>query len=306
MLDYDEVREEFFCLYVLSLHYKNDYIQQAINFDTPDEFQNLINGILTKEFPFDNGKIQNARAYLKKQFHYKTIDKEKFDCFKGSERGSWFALMYIYNNSIIPNPSSNTFTQDSIFNLNSPSIPLSEFKNINEIKNFSVDEMQIDIASDKKGKNKEVPEKYLYEFYLTAGADPDEHSPNTTSEQERICTLMRFIDFAPVSLSQKISYFRKLHDKWLEQYNKFLTNYDWLDKKDEKQAIYCWEYLRNKNMIPAYLKPYNTAMRIQMIVACLDSWDSEHEEKYLFIQKMKHAWNQVVSSRKKEKNKQAK
>ncbi|WGA84853.1 hypothetical protein [Citrobacter amalonaticus] len=87
----------------------------------------------------------------------------------------------------------------------------------------------------------------------------------------------------------------------LEQYNTFLTDYDWLDKKDEKQAIYCWEYLRNKNMIPFYLKPYNTAMRIQMIIACMDSWDTGVEEKYFFIQKMKHAWQQAVSSRKKDK-----
>ena len=112
---------------------------------------------------------------------------------------------------------------------------------------------------------------------------------------------MRFIDFAPASLKKKISYFRKLHDKWLNQYNTFLTDYDWLDKKDEEQAIYCWEYLRNKNMIPLYLKPYNTAMRIQMIIACMDSWDTGVEEKYFFIQKMKHAWQQAVSSRKKDK-----
>ncbi|MEB1123793.1 hypothetical protein VC870_23690, partial [Citrobacter freundii] len=67
------------------------------------------------------------------------------------------------------------------------------------------------------------------------------------------------------------------------------------------QAIYCWEYLRNKNMIPFYLKPYNTAMRIQMIIACMDCWDTGVEEKYFFIQKMKHAWQQAVSSRKKDK-----
>ncbi|HBE5944300.1 TPA: hypothetical protein KMD94_005209, partial [Escherichia coli] len=166
--------------------------------------------------------------------------------------------------------------------------------NIDEIKNFSLDEvqaeMQVGTSPSNKEKNRDIPEKYSRRFYLTSGADPDNYSPNTTSEQERICTLMRFIDLAPVSLSQKISYFRKLHDKWLEQYNTFLTDYDWLDKKDEKQAIYCWEYLRNKNMIPFYLKPYNTAMRIQMIIACMDSWDTGVEEKYFFIQKMKHAW----------------
>lgn len=54
-------------------------------------------------------------------------------------------------------------------------------------------------------------------------------------------------------------------------------------------------------MIPFYLKPYNTAMRIQMIIACMDSWDTGVEEKYFFIQKMKHAWLQAVSSRKKDK-----
>lgn len=84
MLRYDEVREEFFSLYVLSLYYNEDYIKQASNFDTPEEFQKLINHILNTKFLFNNEAIQSARTYLKKQFHYKIIDKEKFDCFKGS------------------------------------------------------------------------------------------------------------------------------------------------------------------------------------------------------------------------------
>ncbi len=42
-------------------------------------------------------------------------------------------------------------------------------------------------------------------------------------------------------------------------------------------------------------------MRIQMIIACMDSWDTGVEEKYFFIQKMKHAWQLAVSSRKKDK-----
>ena len=215
--------------------------------------------------------------------------------------------MYIYNNRISPETSSNVniFAQDNIYNPNSTSASFFEFENIDEIKNFSLDEaqaeMQVGISPSKKGKDRDIPEKYTRDFYFSLGADPKEYSPNTTSEQERICILMRFIDFAPASLKKKISYFRKLHDKWLNQYNTFLTDYDWLDKKDEEQAIYCWEYLRNKNMIPLYLKPYNTAMRIQMIIACMDSWDTGVEEKYFFIQKMKHAWQQAVSSRKKDK-----
>ena len=78
MLRYDEVREEFFSLYVLSLYYNEDYIKQASNFDTPEEFQKLINHILNTKFLFNNEAIQSARTYLKKQFHYKIIDKEKF------------------------------------------------------------------------------------------------------------------------------------------------------------------------------------------------------------------------------------
>ena len=75
MLRYDEVREEFFSLYVLSLYYNEDYIKQASNFDTPEEFQKLINHILNTKFLFNNEAIQSARTYLKKQFHYKIIER---------------------------------------------------------------------------------------------------------------------------------------------------------------------------------------------------------------------------------------
>ena len=167
MLRYDEVREEFFSLYVLSLYYNEDYIKQASNFDTPEEFQKLINHILNTKFLFNNEAIQSARTYLKKQFHYKIIDKEKFDCFKGSDtrssirtfetiellfvndfdRGSWFALMYIYNNRISPETSSsvNIFAQDNIYNPNSTPASFFEFENIDEIKNFSLDEVQAEM-----------------------------------------------------------------------------------------------------------------------------------------------------------------
>lgn len=75
MLRYDEVREEFFSLYVLSLYYNEDYIKQASNFDTPEEFQKLINHILNTKFLFNNEAIQSARTYLKNSSITKSLTK---------------------------------------------------------------------------------------------------------------------------------------------------------------------------------------------------------------------------------------
>lgn len=144
--------------------------------------------------------------------------------------------MYIYNNRISPETSSsvNIFAQDNIYNPNSTPASFLNLKTLMKLKISHLMKYKPKCRWESPlaiKKNRDTPEKYSRRFYLTSGADPDNYSPNTTSEQERICTLMRFIDLAPVSLSQKISYFRKLHDKWLEQYNTFLTDYDWLDKK---------------------------------------------------------------------------
>lgn len=42
MLRYDEVREEFFSLYVLSLYYNEDYIKQASNLTRLRNFKNSL------------------------------------------------------------------------------------------------------------------------------------------------------------------------------------------------------------------------------------------------------------------------
>lgn len=106
---------------------------------------------------------------MKKQFHYKIIDKEKFDCFKGSDRGSWFALMYIYNNRISPETSSNVniFAQDNIYNPNSTSASFFEFENIDEIKNFSLDEAQAEMQVGISPSKKERIETYRKNIRVT-------------------------------------------------------------------------------------------------------------------------------------------
>jgi hypothetical protein len=108
---------------------------------------------------------------------------------------------------------------------------------------------------------------------------------------------MRYIDEAPCSLGDKISYFKKLHERWLEQYDFFLTDFDWISRDDETQLVYLWDYLKGKERIAGYLRPYNTSMRYDMVIAAIDVWNVQPEEKLEFIEKMKHAWQSSKSYR---------
>lgn len=83
-------------------------------------------------------------------------------------------------------------------------------------------------------------------FYLNSGASTDVYNPTPVTERELINGVMRYIDEAPYSLGDKISYFRKLHERWLEQYDFFLTDFDWMSRDDETQLVYLWDYLKGK------------------------------------------------------------
>lgn len=71
--------------------------------------------------------------------------------------------MYIYNNRISPETSSsvNIFAQDNIYNPNSTPASFFEFINIDEIKNFSLDEVQAEMQVGISPSNKEKIEIYL-------------------------------------------------------------------------------------------------------------------------------------------------
>ncbi|STT50921.1 Uncharacterised protein [Klebsiella pneumoniae] len=75
---------------------------------------------------------------------------------------------------------------------------------------------------------------------------------------------------------------KKLHERWLEQYDFFLTDFDWMSRDDETQLVYLWDYLKGKGRIASYLRPYNTSMRYDMIIAAMDVWNAQPEEKLEF------------------------
>ena len=81
---------------------------------------------------------------------------------------------------------------------------------------------------------------------------------------------MRYIDEAPCSLGDKISYFKNCMSVGLSNMTFFLTDFDWISRDDETQLVYLWDYLKGKERIAGYLRPYNTSMRYDLIIAAID------------------------------------
>ncbi|EKN3608592.1 hypothetical protein ABEH48_000717 [Yersinia enterocolitica] len=294
MLHYDMIRYEVMYLRTLDSFFNTDNSLIYCTFETPDEFRRLISQILEQRFLGDQDRIKVARKSLKDWADLQLIDKDYFDCFKGTPRASWFAHHYIFEYPVMPaglrlGGLGNDITLPGEFN----SLLMADNSFINlDCSNLDIDLDGIDwdLISNPQVSASKKSKRIFSRFYLNAGASTELYNPTPVTERERINGVMRYIDDAPCTLGDKISYFKKLHDCWLEQYNFFLTDFDWMSRDDESQVVYLWEYLKGKNRIAAYLRPYNTLMRYDMIIAAIDAWSILPEEKLEFIEKMKHAW----------------
>ncbi len=302
MLHYDMIRYEIMYLKTLDGFLNTDHSLLCSTYDTPDQFRHLISQILERHCSGDQDRIKAARKTLKEWADLQLIDKDYFDCFKGTPRASWFAHHYIFEYPVLPagltlgglgndagcsGGFNSLLMDDNIFTN-------FDFSNLN----IDLDDIDWDLITNPQATASKKPKRVFSRFYLNAGACTALYNPTPVTERELITGMMRYIDEAPYSLGDKISYFKKLHERWLEQYDFFLTDFDWMSRDDETQLVYLWDYLKGKGRIASYLRPYNTSMRYDMIIAAMDVWNAQPEEKLEFIEKMKHAWQAAKSYRK--------
>ncbi|MCW9647939.1 hypothetical protein ORL97_17440 [Klebsiella michiganensis] len=301
MLHYDMIRYEIMYLKMLGALSNTDYSLQWSTYDSPDQFRRLISEILERHFLGDQDRIKAGRKTLKEWAELLLIDKDYFDCFKGTPRALWFAHHYIFEYSVLPaglalGGLGDGFDCSSGFNsllLDNNIFTNLDFANLN----IDLDGIDWDLIKNPQAIASKKTKRAFSRFYLNAGASTDLYNPTPVTERELINGVMRYIDEAPCSLGDKITYFKKLHERWLEQYDFFLTDFDWISRENETQLVYLWDYLKGKERIAGYLRPYNTSMRYDMIIAAMDVWKVQPEEKLEFIEKMKHAWQSSKSYR---------
>ncbi|MCL6396575.1 hypothetical protein [Citrobacter portucalensis] len=305
MLHYDMVRFEIMYLRTLDELLKTDNSLLYSSYDTPEQFRDLITWILEQHFVGDKGRINDARKKLKYWADLKLIDKEYFECFTGTPRATWFAHHYIFEYPILPpevklGGLGSTFPDTNVFNSLLMDPP--PFENLSNFSlDIAADNLNLDFILKPDTENPKKPKRSFSRFYLNSGASTDSYNPSPVTEREQINGVMRYIDNAEGTLDDKISYFRKLHECWLDQYNFFLRDFEWMSRDDENQLLYLWDYLQGKNKIAGYLRPYNTSMRYDMMIAAIDVWNVSPDEKLEFIEKMKHAWQSSKSYKKSKK-----
>lgn len=305
MLHYDMVRFEIMYLRTLDELLKTDNSLLYSSYDTPEQFRDLITWILEQHFVGDKGRINDARKKLKYWADLKLIDKEYFECFKGTPRATWIAHHYIFEYPILPpevklGGLGSTFPDTNVFNSLLMDPP--PFANLSNFSlDIAADNLNLDFILKPDTENPKKPKRSFSRFYLNSGASTDSYNPSPVTEREQINGVMRYIDNAEGTLDDKISYFRKLHECWLDQYNFFLRDFEWMSRDDENQLLYLWDYLQGKNKIAGYLRPYNTSMRYDMMIAAIDVWNVSPDEKLEFIEKMKHAWQSSKSYKKSKK-----
>ncbi|WP_332096297.1 hypothetical protein [Klebsiella quasipneumoniae] len=84
-----------------------------------------------------------------------------------------------------------------------------DFSNLNT----DLDDIDWDLITNPQATASKKPKRVFSRFYLNAGASTSLYNPTPVTERELINGVMRYIDEAPCSLGDKISYFKKLHER---------------------------------------------------------------------------------------------
>ncbi len=177
MLHYDMIRYEIMYLKTLNRIFNTDHSLLCSTYDTPDDFRRLISQILKRHFHGDQDRIKIARKTLKEWADLQLIDKDYFDCFKGTPRASWFAHHYIFEYPV----KSAGLTLGGLGNdvgcssdFNSLLMGDNIFTNIDFSNlNIDLDDIDWDLITNPQSTASKKPKRVFSRFYLNAGASTD-------------------------------------------------------------------------------------------------------------------------------------
>lgn len=174
MLHYDMIRYEIMYLKMLDKFFDSGHSLLCSTYDTPDDFRRLISRILERHFPGDQNRIKVARKTLKEWADLQLIDKDYFDCFKGTPRASWFAHHYIFEYPVLSaglmlGGLGNDVGCSGSFN----SLLMDDniFTNL-DFSNLNIDLEDIDwgLITNPRVTALKKPKRVFSRFYLNAGA----------------------------------------------------------------------------------------------------------------------------------------
>ncbi|MDA5546104.1 hypothetical protein PGS62_19490 [Yersinia rochesterensis] len=332
MLYYDAVRTDIMIIRLLRsgfiytphdsagvLRNSNDSLWDELRCDTWQQWKAIVENEIG-EYLLSGATQSYFVTHLQQVAEELLIDKIYFRRLSATPRAAWFALLYICVNCIADDESARGELLRESMLIEEAYAALEEINaasGINKYKDnrtLHFDDSTISVHQESTGlghglelkNNNSDSDKLDILFSYCNCITPPHEKINTSplTGRELIGEIMRHIDDAPVSLKRKRNYIAELNNRWQRNYNEFLTDFDWIDAKDDDQVIYLWTYLKNKNFIPPYFEPFDGEMRYQMLISCLDNWSPlVIGDKQDFISKMSRAWSQKKSSEKKSKEK---
>lgn len=119
---------------------------------------------------------------------------------------------------------------------------------------------------------------------------------NPSSSKERFGELVKFFDRVDQPLKWQQDLLSSLKNDWTRIYTA-RKPFTWLEKNNEEQIRWAWEYLNKDNYVfnkPRIYRLYPTCIKEMYlaIYAAFDSWDERFQLKRLFLNDFNKAWQQ--------------
>ncbi|REC94962.1 hypothetical protein [Kushneria indalinina] len=134
-------------------------------------------------------------------------------------------------------------------------------------------------------KNRHYSENDTFENLVITG--------KPTNYENNLQDIKKFYDLQVWGKSAKKNLMSSLEAIWTERYQDRL-NFAWLNKKDDEQCEWAWEYTKRNFEESGFFKPIKPSAMYGAIYAVLDCWDVGVDTKKLFSSRFKKAWDQKV------------
>lgn len=112
--------------------------------------------------------------------------------------------------------------------------------------------------------------------------------------------IIEFIDNLPTFSDGKIEILDRLKKSWYQVNESFKKIFLWLNKKDEEQCEWSWNYIKERSDICKYLSPVTCFECYSFTHIAFDLWDISIETKKHFLINIAKANNQKIFRKKSE------
>ncbi len=190
-------------------------------------------------------------------------------------------ILEIYENSVIDKEKLKFLTKANSRIVNYAWLTINELDSLQHLDLMNIEKIQSPLVKNVQ-YSIAFRHQPIYQFYVTG--------PSPLSIDEIRKNIFQFFNVYEASRIFKETIIGKIRNA-IDDIRKFESDFDWLDKKDEEQLNWAYNYMATRGILAQKYPTNSFEMKRNAIIASFDFNDSTFEAKKLLMFEMKRAWS---------------